>query len=111
MCVHLVVAFRTVDPAIQVFPVRRMRTTSGCLTARSKVLNDCHEYVHGDQRAVAMITVENPFASAGCVHQRNCTHWTGQRGRLIQHPNALGIGLGIVDIAAIIANQALFVCF
>ncbi len=111
MRLHLPAALRAVDPAIQIFPVDRVRASGGSIAARAHILNDRHEHAHGDQRAVAVITVENPFPAGGCVDERNCTYRAGHFGRLVEHAYTLGIRLGIVYVAAIIADQTLFVCF
>lgn len=65
--VHRCAAFWAMDPALQIFPIGRVRGVDGDFAARAQVFHDFGEHAHYDQHAAATLAIKNAFPGYGCV--------------------------------------------
>src|ERR1017187_1295721 len=108
--VHVLVALRAFDPAVQFPAVGRVRHAVAGV-AGLQLLNQRQEIAHRHQHAATVRAGTDALPAEGGVHQRNRADGARRALRFAQQAYAFVILLGQVNGLAIIAGQALLVAF
>src|SRR5690349_23620254 len=87
MRVHIVMALRAPNVALQFAAVRRLRNNLPTAPPRPKLCDEGRENAHRDEGAVALSAVENAVLGHGRVHQRDRADGAAKRGRATENAN------------------------
>src|SRR5665213_3623277 len=103
--VHHFGALGTVGAAVERSPVGLHAGVFGGLVAGAQVFDYAQKHIHVDQQAVAALAVEYALARDRGLDQRYAAARALFVGQLVEYAHAVGIGVGKVRGAAVLAGQ------